>query len=104
MAKIDLKSASHMVAVCREDCELLGIHWQDRYFVDTCLPFGLRSAPYLFNQFAKALHWILIKNYAFPNLIYLYDYLISIWPHVAALLSPFLEFVTSLASPCRMTN
>ena len=67
MAKLDLQSAFHMVPVLREDWNLLGIHWQGQYFVDTCLPFGLRSALYLFNQFAEALHWILTNNYANPH-------------------------------------
>ena len=58
MAKVDLQSAFRMVPVHREDWELLRIHWQDHYYVDNCLPFGLHSAPYLFNQFASALHWI----------------------------------------------
>ena len=77
MAKIDLKSAFHMVLVCRDDWELLGIFWQNHYYIDTCLPFGLRSAPYLFNQFASALHWILQNNYGMSHLIhYLDDYLL----------------------------
>ena len=59
MAKVDLKSAFRMVPVCRNDWELLGMKWREAYFVDTCLPFGLRSAPYLFNQFAEALQWLL---------------------------------------------
>ena len=49
--------------------------------IDTCLPFGLPSAPYLFNQFAMALHWILQTNYDMPHLIhYLEDYLIMEQP------------------------
>ena len=81
MAKIDLKAAFRMVPVRREDWELLGIYWQDQYYVDTCLPFGLRSAPYLFNQFATALHWILQHNYGLSHLIhYLDDYLIMDQP------------------------
>ena len=45
--------------------------------VGTLSPFGLRSAPYLFNQFAEALQWILQNNYGFECLIhYLDDYLI----------------------------
>ena len=58
MAKVDLKSAFRMVSVRHQDWELLGIYWRDLYYVDTCLPFGCRSAPFLFNQFANAIHWI----------------------------------------------
>jgi hypothetical protein len=83
MAKLDLKAAFRMVPVRKEDWDLLGIHWRGHYYVDTCLPFGLRSAPYLFNQFTKALHWILTNNYSIPNLIhYLEDYLILDRPHM----------------------
>lgn len=60
--------------VRREDWELLGMHWKGAYYVDTCLPFGLRSAPYLFNQFAAALHWILAHNYNIHTVHYLDDY------------------------------
>uniref|UniRef100_A0A7M5VDL9 Reverse transcriptase domain-containing protein n=1 Tax=Clytia hemisphaerica TaxID=252671 RepID=A0A7M5VDL9_9CNID len=42
---------------------LLGIHWRDMYFVDTRLPFGLRSSPAIFNSFADAVHWILQNKY-----------------------------------------
>ena len=59
MAKVDLKSAFRMVPVWRQDYEVLGMKWKEAYYIDTCLPFGLRSVPYLFNQFAEALQWIL---------------------------------------------
>lgn len=55
MAKADLKSAFHMIPVHRADWELLGMFWQGHYYVDTRLPFSLRSAPYLFNKYADAL-------------------------------------------------
>ncbi len=60
MAKVDLKSAFRMIPVRPQDWELLGLRWQGNYYFDTCLPFGLRSAPYLFNQYAEALQWILL--------------------------------------------
>ena len=70
MAKVDLKSAFRMVPDRRQDWELLGMKWRVAYYVDTCLPFELRSAaPYLFNQFAEALQWILQHNYLDDYLI-----------------------------------
>ena len=53
MAKIDLKSAFRMIPVHRADWDLLGMHWRGQYYVDTCLPFGLRSAPFLFNEYTQ---------------------------------------------------
>ena len=77
MAKVDLKSAFRIIPVRRQDWELLGIRWRNQYYVDTCLPFGLRSAPYLFNQFAEALEWILRTNYGLRWVLhYLDDYLV----------------------------
>ena len=52
-----------MIPVWKQEWELLGIRWRNQYYVDTCLPFGLRSAPYLFNHIAEALEWILRMNY-----------------------------------------
>ena len=57
MAKVDLKSFSSI-----EDWPLLGIHWRKQFYLDKCLPFGLRSVPYLFNMVANSLKCIL-KHY-----------------------------------------
>ena len=59
VAKVDLKAAFRMIPVRKQDWELLGIQWCGKFYVDTCLPFGLRSAPFLFNEFADTLEWIL---------------------------------------------
>ena len=56
MANVDLKLAFRMVPVQHQDWKLLGMKWKEAYYVDTCHPFGIRSAPYLFNQFAEALY------------------------------------------------
>ena len=78
MAKVDLKSAFRVVPVHSTDWDLLGISWRNAFYIDTCLPFGLRSAPFLFNQFAEALQWILAHNYGLHWLIhYLDDYFIA---------------------------
>ena len=78
MAKVDLKSAFRMVPVHPADWELLGMHWRGSYYFDTCLPFGLRSAPFLFNEVATAIEWILEHNYAVhPILHCLDDYLMA---------------------------
>ena len=78
MAKVDLRAAFRMVPVSPADWDLLhvGMQWQGKYYVDTCLPFGLRSAPFLFNQFAEALNWTLCQNYQVTAIHYLDDFLI----------------------------
>ena len=77
LAKIDIKSAFCTLSVQVEDRELLGIRWRQRYYVDCCLPFGLRSALFIFNQYAEALEWIPCHNYLISNIIhYLDDFLV----------------------------
>ena len=48
LAKVDIKSAYRLVPVHPEDRLLLGMAWDGAVFVDTILPFGLRSAPKIF--------------------------------------------------------
>ena len=50
MAKIDLKAAFCMVPIVAGEWDLLGLYWKGKYYVDTCLPFCLRSAPHIFNH------------------------------------------------------
>ena len=59
LAKVDLKNAFRLCPVRPDDWHLLGIHWRGKYYIDKCLPFGLRSAPFLFNMVAEAIEWIL---------------------------------------------
>ena len=58
LAKIDIENAFRNVPVHPHDRYLLGMKWNDQLFIDTVLPFGLRSAPKIFNALADALQWI----------------------------------------------
>ena len=77
LAKMDIKSAFRTIPVRPQDRELLGIYWQQKYYVDCCLPFGLRSAPYIFNKYAEALEWILREQGIQYIIHYLDDFLIA---------------------------
>ena len=57
-AKIDIESAFRNVPVHPHDRHLLGMQWDGQLYVDTVLPFGLRSSPKIFNCIADALQWI----------------------------------------------
>jgi hypothetical protein len=49
--------------------------WEGRFFVDIFLPFGLRTAPRIFNLFAEALHWFFETLYEWNSTHYLDDVL-----------------------------
>ena len=59
MAKVDVESAYRLIPVCPQDRPLQAVRWEDQIYIDPMLPFGLRSAPKIFNAVADALHWFL---------------------------------------------
>ena len=85
MAKLYLKHAFHLCPLSRNDFDLLGMHWQGKFYVDLRLPFCLRSSPFLFNPLADAFGLILKNNYAIPALMdYLDDY-VTVGPPLSSL-------------------
>ena len=75
LGKIDIKSAFRLLPVHPTDRHLLVMQWRRELFIDTCLPFGLRSAPKLFNILADFLAWVLKQQGVAPLLHYLDDFL-----------------------------
>ena len=57
------------------DRYLLAMEWDRNLYIDTCLPFGLQSAPKLFNVLADLLSWILTQKGISPVFHYLDDFL-----------------------------
>lgn len=75
LAKFDIESAFRIIPVHPDDRKLLGMEWKGKLFVDTALPFGLRSAPKIFNTVADAMQWI-FEQEGIESLHYLDDFLI----------------------------
>ena len=71
--KSGVKSAFRNIPVHPDDWELLGMKWRDLYFFDHVLPFGLRSAPFIFNMLSDALEWILIHKLGVSNVLHILD-------------------------------
>ena len=59
LAKIDIESAYRLVPVHPLDRPLQAVEWGGALYVDPMLPFGLRSAPKIFNALADGLDWYL---------------------------------------------
>ena len=51
------------------------MEWKGSLFVDTCLPFGLRSAPRLFNILANLAAWVMQQQGVSCLMHYLDDFL-----------------------------
>ena len=75
LAKIDIKSAFRLLPVHPADRFMLGMRWNEGVYIDTCLPFGLRSSPKLFNILAEFLAWIAKQSGVSFLIHYLDDFL-----------------------------
>ena len=75
LAKIDIKSAFRLLPVHPTDRHLLAMKWRGSIYIDHCIPFGLRSAPKLFNILADLLSWIAQTSGVSYLIHYLDDYL-----------------------------
>ena len=72
LEKFDVESAYH-IPIHPNDHYLLGMQWQGNYFEDMALPFGLRSAPYIFSSVADLVEWVLKTRYDVSFLLHYLD-------------------------------
>ena len=59
LGKIDIEATYRHIPVHPQDRILQAVQWEGSVYVDTMLPFGLCSAPKIFNTVADALNWFL---------------------------------------------
>ena len=72
MAKFDVACAYRNIPIHADDRYLLGMRWRNRYYIDLTLPFGLRSAPFIFDSVACMVEWTLRNRY---NVRFIFHYL-----------------------------
>ena len=72
MAKTDIRKAFRLLPI-REEHHLLGFAFREHYYVDTCLPMGLKSSCRLFEAFSSALELIARKQLKIPHILHLLD-------------------------------
>jgi hypothetical protein len=85
LLKEDLADAFRHVPVAISDRWLLGFQWNLVFYMENFLPFGLRTAPFLFDLFAKALHWMLMHLFGWRILLhYLDDFFAVLLPFTDA--------------------
>ena len=58
LATVNVQKAYRNIPIHPADHFLLGMVWEGKLFIDTTLPFGLRSAPKVFTAVADAAEWI----------------------------------------------
>ena len=65
LARLDIQAAYRIIPLHLTDRWLLGKDWSGEVYIDTVLPFGLRSALKVFSAVADALEWIMRKQGSF---------------------------------------
>lgn len=80
MAKFDVECAYRNIPIHPSERYLLGMRWRDQFFVDLTLPFGLRSAPFIFDSVAAMVEWILRHNYRIRFLLHYLDDFLTLAP------------------------
>ena len=75
MYKIDISRAFRHIKVDPADIDLLGIQFQDKYFLDRLVAFGFRHGSLIFQRCTDAIRYIMTQN-GFPNLFNYIDDLI----------------------------
>ena len=74
----DIKSAFRLMPVNRADFDLLGIKFNNKYYIDKCLPMGCAISCNLFEKFSTFLHWIVSSRSGKRSLAhYLDDFLFA---------------------------
>ena len=67
LAKTDIESAFRLVPIHPDSFDLMGFKIDKFYFYDKTLPMGLGLSCQLFEEFATALHWILLNKFNVPG-------------------------------------
>lgn len=80
LVKRDLSDAFRHIPIAESDHWLLGFYWDGDFYLDRFLPFGLRTAPFLFDLFARALHWILVAVLRWFHILHYLDDFFAILP------------------------
>ena len=62
LAEIGIDSAFCNISIHPHDHHLLGMIWNEALYIGTAIPFGLRSAPKIFNAIAAGLQWVATKK------------------------------------------
>ena len=76
LAKVDVRKAYRNIPIHPAGRSLLGMVWEGKLFIDTALPFGLRSAPNVFTAVADAAEWIAQQEGVDRIIHYLDDFLV----------------------------
>jgi hypothetical protein len=78
--KRDIKDAFRNIPVAPADRPLLAFRWDNKTYMECRLPFGLTTAPFIFNLFAEGLNRLLTAYLPLASIVHYLDDFIAIFP------------------------
>lgn len=75
-----MDSALRLIPLRPCDYQLFGMQWGGKFYCDKVLPFGLTSAPFLFNQLSEAVEWLLLNHCGISFVCHILDDFLVIEP------------------------
>ena len=97
--KRDIKDAFRNIPIAPVDRPLLAFSWEDNIYIECCLPFGLTTAPFIFNLFAEGLNWLLSAYLPLALIVHYLDDFIAIFPASAGSLQHVLTAFNDVYIP-----
>ena len=73
MSKLDIKDAFRLIPINPKDYELLGIHWDSKFYFDKTLPMGCSTSCAIFEAFSSAIHWSLPQKIKDGHIFHIID-------------------------------
>ena len=108
MSKTDIQEAFRLVPIHQLDHELLGICWDNRYYYDTCLPFGASSSCGIFERFSSGLQWIAQSKLALKFMLHILDDFLIMGPanspQCLSDLNSFLDLCSQIGVPIKASK
>ena len=88
MAKLNFKHAFQLCPVFADNRELLGIHWQDNFYI---------NLRFLFNRLADTFQWLLKTNYHIQDLMHYLDDYFTVGPSNSPVCAHNVQTITHVA-------
>ena len=95
LTKLDIRNAFRLIPVHPDDWHLLGIHWQEEFYFEKVLPFGLRSSPFIFDKVATTIEWIIRVHFKIPALVHYLDDFLNVSPPCLSVASKQRDIIQS---------
>ena len=73
IGKIDISQAFRLLIVNPADFDLLGIYFDNKFYIDKCLPMGCSISCALFEKFSTFLHWLIEQRSGLKSLDHYLD-------------------------------